>query len=105
MRNPLLSFAMRKYRKFLWRRVVTSPGVETRQQITPYVVMIPYNPNFSTPTPEGERGEISWLAWLPKGQGVKQDSLLFDSGSVGQGKQYQIVSLKEWADYLEAGLK
>ena len=96
---------MRKYRRALWRRKVISPGVEERVALTPYVVMMPYNPNFSTPTPEGERGELSFLAWLPKGQGVTQASLLYDSATPGQGKQYQIVSLKEWADYLEAGLK
>lgn len=105
MNNPLYSMAVREYRRELWRRKVTSPGVEERVKLEPWVVMMPYNPNFSTPTPEGERGEVPWLAWLPKGQGITQSSILFDSGTAGQGKQFQITHLKEWADYLEAGLK
>lgn len=62
--------------------------------------VMPYNPTYSTITPEGEAGEITYIGFAYKTLPLSITSQLQDDG----GKQYAVKYLKEWADYYELGL-
>lgn len=64
------------------------------------MAVMPYNPTFSVITPEGEAGEITWIAFAYKTLPLSITSNLQDAA----GKKYAVKVFKEWADYYELGL-